>query len=195
MYATAWLGCCQAREGGRHLINVKFLQLWNKMTIIIFLANKIMHNFQIEFDFVKLFLNQTYILVVFNLKTSKGILFWKINRFLRSTTKGSMSQYTKNWSKINYNFWTRFKFWLSLYSFWILTRTPFKNKKWLRFMFLVHLAYRNSSSKLIIFIIINIFLLLLMSILRRSTSWNGKWFVPKFGLGRRVHGWIYQEIN
>ena len=34
-----------------------------------------MHNFKIGFDFVQHFLNQTYILAVFNDKTSKIILF------------------------------------------------------------------------------------------------------------------------
>ena len=47
-----------------------------------------MHTFQIGFYFVKHFLNQTYILAVFNHKMSKVILFWKLNRFLHSTTLG-----------------------------------------------------------------------------------------------------------
>ena len=40
-----------------------------------YFANKIMNNFQIGFDFVKHFLNQIYILDVFNEKASKEILF------------------------------------------------------------------------------------------------------------------------
>ena len=47
-----------------------------------------MYNFKIGFKFVKGFLIQTYILAVFNGGTSKVILFFKINRFLRLTTQG-----------------------------------------------------------------------------------------------------------
>ena len=46
-----------------------------------------MHNFKIGFNFVKHYLNQTYILALGNDETSKLILFSKINRFLRSTTQ------------------------------------------------------------------------------------------------------------
>ena len=60
-----WISCCTLvpgraaarleREGTlRHLLNVKFLHLWIEMTIIIF-ASKIMHKFQIRFDFAKHF--------------------------------------------------------------------------------------------------------------------------------------------
>ena len=63
----------KGRKAATHLFNVKLLHLWIKMTI--FFVNKIMHNFQIGFHFVKIFVNQTYILAVFNDETSKGILF------------------------------------------------------------------------------------------------------------------------
>ena len=47
-----------------------------------------MRKIKIWFDFVKHFKNQIYILAVIIDKASKVILFWKINRFLRSTTQG-----------------------------------------------------------------------------------------------------------
>ena len=43
---------------------------------LLFFANKIMHNFQTGFDFVKTFLDKTYILAVFDEKASKVILFY-----------------------------------------------------------------------------------------------------------------------
>ena len=84
------------------------------------------------------FPNQTYILAVFNEKASKVILFWKINRFLRSTTQGSIH---RDLIKKNYNYITRFKFWSSLYSLLMLTCTPFKSN--------AYQGQRTSSSILI----------------------------------------------
>ena len=69
-------------------------------------------NFKIGYNFVKHFF--------------KLILFWKINLFLRSATQRSIHR--ELIKKINYQYITRFKFWLSLYHpLLILTRTPFKN--------------------------------------------------------------------
>ena len=49
------------------------------------------------------FTNQAYILAVFNENASKVILFWKINRFLRSTTQGSIHRdLIKKWIVIIY---------------------------------------------------------------------------------------------
>ena len=47
-----------------------------------YFVNKIMHNYKIEFDFVKKKLNQTFILAVLNDETSIVILFQNIDRFL-----------------------------------------------------------------------------------------------------------------
>ena len=79
MYAAAWLGCCQARKGGKALM-LHFCICESKW-ILLFFVNKIMHNFQIGFDFVQHFLNQTYIFAVFNDETSKVILFKKKKSF------------------------------------------------------------------------------------------------------------------
>ena len=57
---------------------------------ILFFVNKAMHNFNIRYNFVKNFLSHTFILAVFNHKTSTVILSKKINRLLRSTTQGSI---------------------------------------------------------------------------------------------------------
>ena len=54
------------------------------------------------------------------------ILFSKINRFLSSTTHGSIR--TDLIKKMNYNYKTRFKFYLFLYPLLILTRIPFKRR-------------------------------------------------------------------
>ena len=48
-----------------------------------------MYNFKLGLKFLSTFLNQTYILALFNGERSNVILFSKINRFLRSTTQGS----------------------------------------------------------------------------------------------------------
>ena len=64
-------------------------------------------------------------LAVFKGESLKVILFSKINRFLRSTTQGSIL--TDVIKKMNYNCINRFKFCLSLYPLLILTRTPFNN--------------------------------------------------------------------
>ena len=57
-----------------------------------FFVFKTMHNFKIGYNFVKHFFNQTYIVVVFNEKASKAILFGKINRLLRSNDTGLDTQ-------------------------------------------------------------------------------------------------------
>ena len=112
-------GCSQASKGGHCCI------CESKWQLLFLLIELLMHNFKIGFNFAKhYFLNQTYVLPVFNDKESKVNLFWKINRFLRSRTSGLIHRdFIK---KINNIFITRFKFCLSLYSLSKLTRTPFK---------------------------------------------------------------------
>ena len=67
-----------------------------------------MHNFPIGFDFVKqnTFLNQTYILAVFNEKASAFILKNK-SIFTFNDTRLDTQRFDQ---KINYNYITRFKF-------------------------------------------------------------------------------------
>ena len=79
-------------------LNYTYFILWSLKTKIIF-VNKTMHNFKIGYNFAEHFLNQTYILAAFNEKASKAISFWKINRFLRSTTQSSNWRHKYHFSK------------------------------------------------------------------------------------------------
>ena len=49
-----------------------------------------MYNFKSDLNLLNTFLNQSFIWAVFKGNSSKVILFSKINKFLRSTTQGSI---------------------------------------------------------------------------------------------------------
>ena len=69
-----------------------------------------MNNFQIGFDFVKNFLNQTYILAVFNEKATKLKSDFILKNKLIFTFNDSGLDTQRFDQKINYNYITRFKF-------------------------------------------------------------------------------------
>ena len=76
------------------LLNIQHLHLWIRQ-ILCFVKKSI--TLKSDLILLNAFLNQTYILGVFNDETSKVILFWKINRYLHSTTQGSIHRdLTKN---------------------------------------------------------------------------------------------------
>ena len=123
---TGWAAARLERIGRlRQLINVKFWPLWIKMTIIIF-VHKIMHNFQIGYNFFKQFFKSNLYSGRILCKSVKSdIILKKINRVLRSATQGWIHRDLIKKKKKSNNI-TQFKFWLSLYPLLILTRTPFK---------------------------------------------------------------------
>ena len=81
MVCSSPAGCSQAREGGKATTTVKLLFCESKLQVL-FLLIKLFHNFKIGF---------------LNDKASKVIIFWKINRFLRSRSRLKLTDLIKKW--------------------------------------------------------------------------------------------------